>query len=277
MAGNISADYLFHFTNRFENLLSILKEGYFPNYCLENWLTIDEKLPHIGIPMVCFCDIPELFIEPHKNKYGPYGIAMEKSWGIEKRITPITYVHKDSFNYTALQTIWKTYEENKECIKRNDFVGEKDIMGMKAKTYRYGTANHFEEAFHSLLFLFKPYFGDDFSGKGVCFYDEREWRFYPFRVTPSYLSEGDYYKNDEGKLKIHPIFWETYVNNLKTHYRLDTPLSSVKGIYVQTNEEKEKIINEFGNSLFIKVQNPEECDATNDDSSNTVGLIKKYL
>lgn len=262
MAGDISSEYLFHFTKRFDNLISILREGFFPNYCLENWLTLDEKLPHIGIPMVCFCDIPEKFITPHKDKYGPYGIAMEKNWGIKKGITPITYVHKDSFNYNALQTILKIYNENEECIRRNDFLGEEDLMGMKGKTYKYGTSNYFQEAFHSLLFLFKPYIGDDFSGKNICFYDEREWRFYPFRVIPPYLPEGDYYQNDEGKLVIHHTIWETYVNNLKTLYRLNFDLPVVKSIYVLNNEEKEKIINEFGNSLSIKVETDEVFGAT---------------
>lgn len=254
MAGNISADYLFHFTKSFDNLVSILKEGFAPNYCLENWRTLDEKLLHLGIPMVCFCDIPELFIEPHKNKYGPYGIAMEKSWGIEKKITPITYVHKDSFNYNALQTIWKIYIENEQTIKRNDFIADVEIMGMKGKKYKYGVAEHFQEAFNSLYFLFKPYIGDDFSGKDVCFYDEREWRFYPFRVTPAYLSEDYYYKNDEGKYVVNSIQWETFVNNLKKLYSLKFPFSAVKTVYVQNNEEKQKLEIEFGNSLVIKVQ-----------------------
>ena len=88
MAGNISSDYLFHFTNKFENLISILIDGFIPNYCIENWLAIDENLPHIGIPMICFSDIPELFIELHKNKYGPYGIAMDKEWGDRKKNNP---------------------------------------------------------------------------------------------------------------------------------------------------------------------------------------------
>lgn len=259
MAGNISADYLFHFTKRFDNLVSILKEGFTPNYCLENWRTLDQNLLHIGIPMVCFCDIPELFIEPHKNKYGPYGIALKKSWGIEKRITPITYVHKDSVNYNSLQTIWKIYLENEEAIKRNDFIADVEIIGMKGKQYKYGVAERFQEAFHSLYCLFKPYIGDDFSAKDVCFYDEREWRFYP-HVTPAYLSEEDYYKNDEGKYVLDPIQLESYVNNLKKHYSLKFPLSVIKMVYVQTNEEKEKLQNEFGNSLLIKVQKDEESE-----------------
>ena len=253
MAGNISSDYLFHFTNKFENLISILIDGFIPNYCTENWLAIDENLPHIGIPMICFSDIPELFIEPHKNKYGPYGIAMDKKWGIEKRITPITYVHKDSFNYNALHTIWKTYRENEDCIKRNDFIGEMDSFGDMRKTYKDGAAEYFERAFHSLFFLFKPYFGDDFSGKDVCFYDEREWRFYPIGVIPAYLSEENFYTNNKGKLVIDPMVWESYIGNLKKHYRLEFPLSVVNCIYVQTNEQKEIIIKKFGNSINIKV------------------------
>jgi hypothetical protein len=259
MAGDISSDYLFHFTKRFENLVSILKEGFAPNYCLENWLTLDENLPHTGIPMVCFCDIPEKFITPHKNKYGSYGIAMEKEWGVEQRITPITYVHKNSLNYNSLQTILKVYNENEEAIKSKDYLGDESFA--KGKRYKPGAAEDFADAYHSLLFLFKPYIGDDFSGSDVCFYDEREWRFYPSHVIPAYLPGEWYYMNDEGKYTIDLIQWESYVISLKKIYSLKFPLSAVKAIYVKSNEEKEKIINEFGNSLLIKVEKVKECDA----------------
>ena len=264
MAGNISSDYLFHFTSKFENLLSIIENGFYPNYCLENWLTLDDNLPQIGIPMVCFCDIPEQFIEPHKLKYGQYGIAMEKKWGIEKKITPITYVYRESFNYSALQTIWKIYKENEDCIVRNDFIEDTEIMGIKAKTYkRNGVRNTFENAFNGLFFLFKPYIGSDFSGNDICFYDEKEWRFYPFRVIPAFIPANNYILNENGKYEIDSMMWETYVTNLKKLYSLKFIIEKdINMVFVQNESEKQELINKFGNLLKIKVQNLEVSDTT---------------
>lgn len=267
MAGNISSDYLFHFTRKFENLISIIENGFYPNYCLENWVTIDDNLPQIGIPMVCFCDIPEQFILPHKLKYGNYGIAMEKKWGIEKRITPITYVYKESFNYSALQTIWKVYKENEDCIIKNDFIEDTEIMGYKAKTYKKnGVRDTFENAYYSLFFLFKPYNGIDFSEKNTRFYDEKEWRFYPYGVIPAFIPANNYIIGESGKYEIKPIMWETYVNNLKILYSLKFEINKdVNMVYVQNENEKQELISRFGSHLKIKVQNVEECDATNDE------------
>ena len=127
-------------------------------------------------------------------------------------------------------------------------------MGMSAKIYKpFGIAFDFEKAFYSLLFLFKPYIGDDFSGKNICFYDEKEWRFYPSGVIPSFLSEKSYYTNDEGKLVLDNIEQETYLDNLKVNYKLQFPISAVKMVYVDNEDEKQKLRNEFGDSLPTRI------------------------
>ena len=93
----ISANTLFHFTYRYDTLISILQSKFFPRLCLEKglWHPGDKKW---AIPMVCFCDIPLSNIAEHTRKYGNYAIGIKKTWAIEQGVTPILYVHdKSSF------------------------------------------------------------------------------------------------------------------------------------------------------------------------------------
>ncbi len=253
MAGNISSEFLFHFTGSFENLKLILEKGFIPNYCLENWIMLDQNIPQIGIPMVSFCDIPEQFNEPHQLKYGPYGIAMNKSWGIAKKLTPITYVHKESFNYSAMQTIWDIYKKNENYIRKEDFIEEIKIplLDVIGKSYKPGTQEKFENAFYSLFFLFKPFIGDDFSGKDICFYDEKEWRYYPFGVTPSFLHKEQYSINAEGKYVIDQAVWGTYKSNLEKFYPLTFTPEEVNKLFVETSAEKDELLKNLTNNSII--------------------------
>jgi hypothetical protein len=86
----LSANSLFHFTNSFDNLLSILKEEFRPRFCLEDFslmfvgMSTDPK-QEWGVPMVCFCDLPLSQTSFHLSVYGDYGIGLTKDWGKEKR------------------------------------------------------------------------------------------------------------------------------------------------------------------------------------------------
>lgn len=48
---------------------------------------------YIGIPMVCFCDIPLTHVA--KNNYGKCGIAMSRKWGREHHLEPVLYYPND--------------------------------------------------------------------------------------------------------------------------------------------------------------------------------------
>jgi Putative abortive phage resistance protein AbiGi, antitoxin len=256
MAADISSDYLYHFTGSFENLLSIINNrGFIPNYCLENWSKLDKEMPHIGIPMICFSDISDNFIGPHKLKYGPYGLALEKQWGVDKGLTPVAYVHKGSQNYKSINFISKIIQEQSESLELSDrYEVEKkgDLTFYKSK----GIIRNLNNAFFNLFCLFKPYIGDDFSGKDVCFYDEREWRYYPFGVTPPFLKIEEYSMDENGKYFI-PIFQaQAHKDNLKKYYTLNFPEIMVTKIFVETEQEKQKLMKiERFNSTKIQVEN----------------------
>ena len=157
----ISANTLFHFTSRYDTLISILQSKIFPRLCLERgvWYSGDKKW---AIPMVCFCDIPLSNIAEHTKQYGNYAIGIKKTWAIEQGVTPILYVHDNSsfigHGLNALNWSLELSEKDKEHLS------ERLAQVM------------------SMFFMMKPYEGyQERDGKRdkVRFYDEREWRFIP--------------------------------------------------------------------------------------------------
>ena len=157
----ISANTLFHFTSRYDTLISILQSRFFPRLCLERglWYPGDKKW---AIPMACFCDIPLSNIDEQTQKYGNYAIGIKKTWAIEQRVTPILYVpDNSSFIGHGLDALNWSLE-----------LSEKD-------------ADHLSERLARVMYMFfmmKPYEGyqeRDVKRKKVCFYDEREWRYIP--------------------------------------------------------------------------------------------------
>ena len=145
----ISSNTLFHFTKRKEDLLSILKNGFWPQYCKEQSIII----PSITyfIPMVCFCDIPLSHIGRHMQKYGNFGIGLTKNWGAAHRLSPITYLNPESYYYEVLTDTFGLIKD----LNRNE----------QNRYLRY------------LCFL-KPY-KIKLQSKWECMYDEREWRYIP--------------------------------------------------------------------------------------------------
>ena len=91
----ISANTLFHFTSKYDTLISILKSKFFPRLCLERglWHPGNRKW---AVPIVCFCDIPLSNMAEHTQKYGNYAIGIKKTWAIKQGITPVLYVHDNS-------------------------------------------------------------------------------------------------------------------------------------------------------------------------------------
>jgi hypothetical protein len=90
---------------QFKLLVKILSDG---------WLTHPPHNPALGTALatyptgcmstndvfveqvVCFCDIPEVDLGIHINKYGPFGLAFRKEFLIAKGANPVFYVAKNS-------------------------------------------------------------------------------------------------------------------------------------------------------------------------------------
>ena len=163
----IQPDTLFTFTTEFKWLISMLKNKMIsPRYCSEDieYLKID-GIKKIAYPMRCFCDINLQKLDYHMSWYGNYGIAFEKSWGMQNDIQPVHYLNENS---TLRKDISDTFQR---ILKEGDKEEtEKQIM---LKDY----------LLHELMF-YKPYQGN-FVNRNTnekskkCFCDECEWRYVP--------------------------------------------------------------------------------------------------
>jgi hypothetical protein len=161
----ISTNTVFHFTNSFENVVSILENNFRPHFCLEDLtdLTPDWGLSENFVfptPMVCFCDIPLSQVAPHLKRYGQYGIGLSKRWAIKAGLSPILYIQDSPLASKLYSTIKKL-----STLPRDKISNSPEM-----------------DYFHDFLSYLKPYEGippKSDTKKILRLYDEREWRFVP--------------------------------------------------------------------------------------------------
>jgi hypothetical protein len=166
-----------------DNLKNILKNGFYPHYCLEYTLDlVDRKAaaakrpPMNAIPMVCFCDLPLSLIRKHLKEYGNFGIGLDKKWGLMNGLTPVFYTHNKA------QTRQPVLRLTTNADKENGQEAKNDLRLLAAYT--------------------KPFNGPAWRNgqvkSKVKFYDERELRYVavPRRNEPLFLSQEDYDNTD---------------------------------------------------------------------------------
>ena len=162
----ISSKLLYHFTSDINVLISILKNGFWPMTAIEDisFMMPNYKEARVGIPMVCFTDIPIELADEHRKEYGLFGLGMKKEWAINKGLNPISYMLKGSEIYNAykhLQWIAQHY-----ALKLDAGNKEKpNTIEMMDAVMNY--AGFIKEYSHDITLNSKP------------FYDEREWRYLP--------------------------------------------------------------------------------------------------
>jgi len=115
---------LYHYTPYMGTLCSILESGFWPKYSKENieWLEFHGNkeigLPgdkELGLPMVCFCDIPFQQIESHIRIFGYYGFGMSRIWAERNEISPVHYIR----HYGVVANLYQDLKVNaKEELKR---------------------------------------------------------------------------------------------------------------------------------------------------------------
>lgn len=159
----ISSDTLFHFTNK-ENLLGILKHEFHPRFSLEQYQFGDSETFKVGIPMVCFCDIPLSLVRKHMTKYGNYGIGMSKQWAESKKLNPVLYLNKDSETARILDNALNAISRDVTEV-RNQGVEIHSLTEQRNMLFQ--------------LFTFSKPFAASVGNDTNKFYDEREWRYVP--------------------------------------------------------------------------------------------------
>ncbi|MCK8492896.1 abortive infection system antitoxin AbiGi family protein [Spirosoma sp. RP8] len=209
----LSANTLFHFTDKLQWLINILDKGFIPRCSTEfdegNSIFGDNK-HGLNVPMVCFNDIPISQLRNHIDLYGRYGIGLEKDWGIQAGVSPVFYLNKESefvndYLHIAgglhnISTVLNSHAQNNQL--RSVIYGLTQLQGEHSSLDLHqidGDLFDLVIAFSALNKYYKPYKGTYRRGDKVfydyCYYDEREWRYIPTfknsedQTVPEYLYE----------------------------------------------------------------------------------------
>ena len=127
---------LFHFTDK-DSLFKILESTFKPSYSKEYIEGIKTK-KEFAVPMVSFCDLKLSELKDHIDKYGNYGIGLNKSWALKNGLNPVMYINKNShFINNLIDGIGEIYRTI------NGIVNEEDVDSLSAaytnilNTYRF--------------------------------------------------------------------------------------------------------------------------------------------
>lgn len=192
----VSSQTLFHFTKTTDAIKSILEGNFKPSYCLE-------KIPFaefsVGVPMVCFCDIPLTQTKNHISEYGDYAIGLKKHWGIKNKLNPVFYINPESKAAERLDTLTKYLMSNnyKALGQRNPTL--------ENRNHAYELKTLFE-----VISYTKPIKGSNwdkekraFKAKKRNLYNEREWRFVPHKENEI---------TSENVVPLSIVFEDTFLN-----------------------------------------------------------------
>lgn len=169
---------LFHYTT-LDSLKQILSEGIIPNYCKED-LSTDNIKCVLGIPMVCFCDIPLTRVSEFTAHYGQYAIGLKKEYAIQHGLNPILYVANADiisslsfFRAYEIATLAKLKQRGGTKTEiRLDLSDPESMDGIK---YLINYNN--SHAANTTLFGFVKKYACVHKGIPYCNYNENEWRY----------------------------------------------------------------------------------------------------
>jgi hypothetical protein len=227
-----SADHLFHFTERYDSIVSIMNDKFKPFFCIEDlsFMYEERRNTTFAFPIVCFCDIPLKRNSVHRTNYGEYGIGLTKEWGIRKNLNIVNYSFKESLKSASFRILVDYYVE--KCTDLNE------------------KSNHnFSNAFSILLMTSKPYEGRQYdkterkwTNKNVRFYNEREWRFLPLVDQLNWSISLDDYAGD----------YEAFFNAIKKeqpkiqeNYTLDFTVDDIDYIFLRDKTETEQFLKDI--------------------------------
>ena len=153
----ISSNSIIHYTEQFDVLCKILKDGFKIKYCGEKLKLKGYKGSYAAHPMVSFCDIPLTESAAHFQSYGFYGIGLYKKWACEKKLNPVLYI-----------------EENSSVAK---------LLAKMLNSLRHNNSGDVSFEIYLLKAFSKNYSGKLKTSKrnetNYIFYNEREWRYVP--------------------------------------------------------------------------------------------------
>lgn len=259
---NISANTLFHFTNKKQYLTSILTNGLYSRYSLESYESLIGEEAEIVFPMCCFCDIPLSQVSRHIKTYGSYGIGLTKNWGMNNKINPVIYSYPNSTTteilsnisdqlsiffdisneeLTKLKPLKKTSKNSLNFIEQfSDIHTDYKIKVNEKVLDINSTLGHF-------IKYIKPYEGkfyrdNDYLPNRVKFYDEREWRYVPDKDQLAKIPTKDSYKAEYYK---DPVKRRAINIKIAKKCKLTFEPNDIKFIIVNKDKEIPQMLKEI--------------------------------
>lgn len=209
---------LFHFTKNLQFLKDILKNGFWPRYCLEdiNWYTANES--QAAYPIICFCDIPLSRVDEHVDFYGNFGIGVTKEWAKLNKLSPVMYINEGSAQQIALKTLFS------ENLKDKPFYDNASLHISTIMT-------------HIKPIEGKMYIDGQFIFKE--FHQENEWRFAVNGNFSELKARPFLYENEFRDSKI--LESENY--KTKETYSVKISPSDIKYLFVNSDSDIPDLIN----------------------------------
>jgi hypothetical protein len=251
---------LFHTTDSFQNLESIINSNFKISYAKEVF-----KGRNTHIPMVSFSNVL-LFEAKSQINYGDYSIGLTKDWGIKSKVHPVMYTYDESDFENSIQNLRHISEVGMLLEEFSPLSGVVPIRLKSDPEYnvifnkmleklnysgRQAVMDFFQKA-HPSFVIYELYTkkitaqnkkGQDFE----CFND-REWRFLPndviknfryYPLEPEVKTEENCkkYKQEIEEHKEFILEKEAYYQNEKLTFELD----DLKFIIVKKTNEIERI------------------------------------
>lgn len=224
-------NHIFHYTDNFEILLKILRNGFAPSYC-------DEKINDIDyfIPMVSFCNIPLKDVDLYM-RYGKYGIGMTLEWAVKNCISPVVYIHETTpfghlhseINKLHLFDLVKKIFPNqlKAALEKRE-----DLTDYSNESLLLNEVNKITVP---ALQFFKNW-RTTHKGRDIITYQEREWRYIPdLTIENRLVSESD--------PEFQPLKEKSFAK--KPHlpkYTLSMKLEDIRYVLIKNDNQRQKVI-----------------------------------
>lgn len=260
----INASSLFHFTKGgIKALTSILTNGFRLSYCMESYP--DQSI--VGIPMICFCDIPLMRTAKHRKGYGNYAIGVSKEAFRSKHFLDLNPVHyrnskmMDKAVEHAIERMWhytNEFKEMLECIVEDNFkrISRGDgAFPSRNDEQQDNLMSIFSQRhiYQSLIAYTKPY-----KEETYCYYDESEWRIVSADMGETkWIWNVDKDTKKDVRKKENQRLWK----NPDIYYRINS-LSDISYIIVSTEKQVQQLVSfvRKANKLMGLDVTPEERD-----------------
>jgi len=144
----------------------------------------NKEICKVGIPMICFCDIPILRAQTHAKKYGNYVIGLDKEYIRDLYspiLNPVIYCNSENLiNMISRLYFMKNKVLKDDLINLNTAENRKNLdkygakKFLESKSQETETIASFNADIGFLTGLFKYYNNPEKTDE--IYYDEREWR-----------------------------------------------------------------------------------------------------